>query len=117
MVAAAMWNHLPAMLRAHQSQGLQRPRLTGADLRDMIAYVEGGTRQLPRGPLVVMPGKGARGREVFEGKRCAECHAVRTVGGTIGPDLGVAGKYRTQTLWNAETVQADLRDAIVFQKK
>ncbi|MEB3323524.1 MAG: c-type cytochrome, partial [Synechococcaceae cyanobacterium] len=70
MIASAMWNHVPAMLGAHQGQGLRPPQLTGAELRDMVAYIEGGTSRLPRGALVVMPGRRGRGQQVFESKGC-----------------------------------------------
>ncbi len=105
MVASAMWNHLPAMLEAHSAQGLRRSQVTGDELRDIVAYIEGGSSLLPRGSLVVMPGRSGRGRQVFETKGCIQCHAVRSIGGTVGPDLGVTGRYATMldfaaALWN-----------------
>jgi mono/diheme cytochrome c family protein len=101
------------MLRVQADRGLQRSSLTGSELRDMIAYIEGGSTQLPRGPLVVMPGRSGRGRQVFEEKQCVECHAVRAVGGRVGPDLGSADRYTSMldfaaALWNNAPRMLDL---------
>jgi mono/diheme cytochrome c family protein len=37
----------------------------------------------------LLTGDPIRGRELFVSKGCLECHAVRGVGGAIGPDLGL----------------------------
>lgn len=37
----------------------------------------------------LLDGNPLRGRELFVSKGCIECHSVRGVGGTVGPDLGL----------------------------
>ncbi len=105
MLAAAMWNHLPAMMRAQGEQRVQRATFTGAELRDVMAYVEGDRASLIREPLVVIPGEHDQGRVVFEDKECIGCHSVRGVGGAVGPDLGSDIRYENvmdfaAALWN-----------------
>jgi cytochrome c oxidase cbb3-type subunit 3 len=44
----------------------------------------------------VLPGNSAAGRELFYGKGgCSGCHAIRGVGGSLGPDLSEAGANLT----------------------
>ncbi len=42
-LVAAMWDHAPVMQTAILSQGRPWPELTGADLRDLLAYLRTGT--------------------------------------------------------------------------
>jgi mono/diheme cytochrome c family protein len=86
-MAAAMWNHGPAMSEAMQVRGIARPRFTSAELRDLIAYVEADQPDVPSDPVFVLPGFAGDGQRVFTEKGCSECHAVRGSGGRIGPDL------------------------------
>ena len=37
----------------------------------------------------LLSGNPIRGRELFVSKGCLECHSIRGVGGTVGPDLGL----------------------------
>jgi mono/diheme cytochrome c family protein len=39
-------------------------------------------------PVPVVPGDSDRGRQVFEGERCGQCHSVNGRGGRTAPDLG-----------------------------
>jgi mono/diheme cytochrome c family protein len=105
MLAAAMWNHLPAMMRAQTERGLRQPRFTGAELRDLVAFVAGDRWSLLRAPLVVMPGESEHGHAVFVDKGCIACHSVRGAGGSVGPDLGRDVRYDNvldfaAALWN-----------------
>jgi mono/diheme cytochrome c family protein len=85
-VAAAMWNHGPAMAEAMRARGIERPVFTAAELRDLIAFLASATGAT-EGPVYVVPGRAADGRRLFSEKRCIECHAVGGEGGRVGPDL------------------------------
>ncbi len=94
--AAGMWNHGPAMSEAMRSQGIQRPRFSGAELNDLIAYLKSTTQSLPTGPLYVVPGLAGEGRRTFVEKHCNDCHAVSGQGGSGAPDL--AERARSSSL-------------------
>ncbi len=114
-VAAAMWNHGPQMAEAMAARGIQRPAFTGAELRDLIAFLAPGTGGSPEGPIYVLPGRADNGRRLFAEKRCAECHSVSGEGGRIGPDLGERAVRRSPIdfaaeMWNkAPRMLAEMR--------
>jgi mono/diheme cytochrome c family protein len=104
-VASAMWNHGPAMAEAMKAKGVERPTFTGQELRDLVALLAPATGGAPEGPLYVLPGRPALGRELFVEKKCVRCHSVGGVGGTLGPDLVALGVRRSPvefaaTIWN-----------------
>jgi len=104
-LASAMWNHGPQMTAVMAAKRIPRPTLTGADLRDLIAYIDAASPVLPQGPLHVLPGRADQGRTLFVEKRCIECHAARGEGGRLGPDLAERGRRRslsdfTAAMWN-----------------
>ena len=104
-VASAMWNHGPAMADAMKAKGVERPRFTAQELRDLIAFLAPATGGAPEGPLYVLPGRPQLGRELFVEKKCVRCHSVSGVGGTLGPDLVALGVRRSPvefaaTIWN-----------------
>ena len=41
-----------------------------------------------RSQVEIVPGSAFRGKEVFSGKGCVNCHSIDGVGGTTAPDLG-----------------------------
>ena len=97
-LATRMWNHSPEMTRMMRSQGLERSPLTAQEMADIIAYIV-SLRYDQRG------GDPARGRIVFEQKRCARCHAEEGSGESAAPapaDLGaVADPVRlAPAMWN-----------------
>lgn len=99
-VAAAMWNHGPAMTEAMRARGIDRPTFAGSELSDLIAYLRSAAVPA-EGPLHVLPGRADQGRLRFAEKRCAECHR----GQGPGPDLaerGVPGGLLrfAATMWN-----------------
>jgi mono/diheme cytochrome c family protein len=114
-VAAAMWNHGPQMAEAMAARGIQRPTFTGAELRDLIAFLAPGTGGSPDGPIYVLPGRADNGRRLFAEKRCAECHSVSGEGGRVGPDLGERAVRRSPIdfaaeMWNkAPRMLAEMR--------
>ncbi|HEU4369067.1 MAG TPA: c-type cytochrome [Methylomirabilota bacterium] len=105
LVAAAMWNHGPAMAEAMKAKGLTRPTLTPAEMLDVIAYVV-TTAKDPAGETAqVVPGTPERGEKLFAERHCATCHAVGGKGGRVGPDLGTARQHVSLTafaarMWN-----------------
>jgi mono/diheme cytochrome c family protein len=105
MVAAALWNHGPAMSEAMRARGIQRPTFTGSELLDLISYLESAMQGPPGEALYVMPGRPAEGRELFAAKGCLLCHSVGGQGGRVGPDLAGQRIHRGLTafaaaMWN-----------------
>jgi cytochrome c551/c552 len=82
----AMWNHLPAMERRMQKNGLRFPTLDGNQVADMSAYLQMAAASGVH--LRVSPGNPVRGEEVFETKKCTTCHATGPI--EDGPDAGPA---------------------------
>ena len=109
LVASAMWNHGPQMADAMKAQGVERPRLTADELRDLIAYLSPLTVRAASAP--VLAGSGEQGRVLFAEKGCVQCHAL----GGVGPALIGRGVRRTQiefaaALWDkAPAMQAARR--------
>lgn len=104
-IAAAMWNHGPAMADAMRARGIERPSFTASELTDLIAYLESASGEMPTGPLYVLPGRPEAGRRRFVERGCIECHSVKGEGGRLGPDLGEVGRYQNLiefavAMWN-----------------
>jgi mono/diheme cytochrome c family protein len=117
LIAAAMWNHAPAMGEALARQGVARPRLEAQELLDIIAYLGSASRDTSTETQQVVPGTPDRGRVLFAEKKCSACHSVTGVGGKIAPDLGRAGHHISLTafaarMWNhAPTMLARMKEA------
>jgi mono/diheme cytochrome c family protein len=104
-LAAAMWNHGPAMAEAMKGQSIERPTLTAQELRDLSAFLSPASGRPSEGPLYVLPGRPELGRDLFAEKGCVQCHKVGGAGGSVGPDLVALGVRRTPlefaaTIWN-----------------
>jgi cytochrome c551/c552 len=91
LVAAAMWNHGPAMWELMKERGIERPAFTGTELVDLISYLKSASPAPLQGPLYVLPGDAEEGRVLFTEKGCIECHSVGGIGGRVGPDLAKRG--------------------------
>jgi mono/diheme cytochrome c family protein len=103
-VAAAMWNHGPAMAEAMRARSIERPAFADTELRDLIAYLRSTATVAPEGPVFVLPGRADVGRRLFAEKRCSDCHGVGARGG-VGPDLAERGLRWSLTqfaaaIWN-----------------
>ena len=118
LVAAAMWNHGPAMAEAMRVRKIERPTFKDSELLDLIAYLRSTAPPRPapaEGPLYVLPGRSEEGRRLFLDKRCILCHSVAGVGGQVGPDLGERGLNWSLTqfaaaMWNkAPAMMAAMR--------
>jgi mono/diheme cytochrome c family protein len=95
-IAAAMWNHGPAMIEAAEVRGISRPVMSSHDLTDLIAFLRSTTGETPGENLYVLPGDADAGVRVVEDKRCAECHGDPGAGGRVARDL--AGLSRGTSL-------------------
>jgi mono/diheme cytochrome c family protein len=87
LVATALWNHGPQMAEAMKEKGIERPVLTGAELRDLIAYLAPSTGTPGPGGVYALPGRAEAGRLLFAEKGCVACHSAAGAGGQVGPDL------------------------------
>ena len=92
-VASAMWNHGPQMAEAMKAQGVERPRLTAEELRDLVAFLSPATGGRG-GPVQVLAGSAEQGRVLFAEKGCVQCHPATGTG--AGPPLIGRGARRTQ---------------------
>jgi cytochrome c2 len=104
-VAAALWNHGPQMTEAMKTVGIERPALTGTELRDLAAYIAPVYTGPQEGPAYVLPGRASTGQRRFVEKRCAACHGVDAPGRGVGPSLAERGERRSllefaAAMWN-----------------
>jgi mono/diheme cytochrome c family protein len=103
-LAAAMWNHGPQMAETMRAKGIPRPTFTGAELRDLMAYVGGTAPAIGAEPVYVLPGNADAGRRLFADKRCIACHGVAGQGAKTAPDLAerAAGSLSdfAAAMWN-----------------
>lgn len=90
-VAAAMWNHGPAMIEEMRRRGIDRPTFRGSELVDLVAYLRSTAEATSRRSVHVLPGSAEEGLEAVRTHRCVECHSVRGRGGSVGPDLAARG--------------------------
>jgi mono/diheme cytochrome c family protein len=89
-MAQALWNHGPEMAAKMAEQHVERPRLAGDEVADIVAYIRGDARETAsRELLYAQAGSPQAGKTVFTQKGCSQCHAIAGTGGTVGPDLGV----------------------------
>jgi cytochrome c551/c552 len=86
-VAAAMWNHGPAMSEAMRTQGIDRPTFTAAELTDLLAYLQAASPGPVDRPVYLLPGRADLGRRWVVEKGCPKCHSFRGQGGVLAPDL------------------------------
>ncbi len=87
-MAGILWNPDPAMGGALDRQGVARHGLTEQQAADLFVYFF-ATR------LFDVPGNGKRGRQVFLGRRCGECHGV---GSPVRPGIRPVAEW--DSLWD-----------------
>ncbi len=110
-VAAAIWNHGPAMIEAAEAEGIARPRMSGAQLADLIAFLKLTGGRTPAEDLYVLPGDAAAGARVIQEKNCSQCHGSPGSGGRMAPDLagltrGVSLFEFVALMWNKTSQMA-----------
>ena len=86
-IAAALWNHGPAMSAAMRARGIERPSFSGTELQDLIAYLKSYSRDRVQEPIYVLPGRAEDGQRLFFQKRCNQCHGSKGEGGPLAPRL------------------------------
>jgi cytochrome c len=101
-----IWNHGPVMIAQMVRLGMKWPTFEGTEMMDLLEYIKINARG-PREAAFITPGNPREGRQVFMGKGCVRCHAVRGEGGKGGEDLGKRAKtfYKSLTqiassMWN-----------------
>lgn len=110
-LAQVMWNHGPEMEKTMAKLRIERPKFTGDEMVDLLAYLQAGGKDTGLEKRYLEPGSPNRGRKLFTDKGCVKCHAIRGQGGRVGPDLGKGTSDRIRTmpelagqLWNHEPV-------------
>ena len=93
-ISGAMWNHGPKMWAKMDAV----PSLAPEEMSDLISY-------LYFLQFIDPSGNAARGKVVYQEKRCGGCHLLPGVSGTVGPDLTRAEKLQTPVevvteMWN-----------------
>jgi len=86
-LAAAMWNHGARMTELMEREKIVRPTFKGAELADLIAYINSTSPRASRGPLYVLPGRADEGGRLFVQKRCVECHTIGSSSDPTKPSL------------------------------
>lgn len=76
-IAARMWNHAPVMWAAMSRQKIAVPRINEDQAADLFAFFY-SVRYFEK------PGEAERGKRVFEGKHCSECHSLTAAGRKVG---------------------------------
>ncbi len=80
--AQLMWEHAPVMEEAMKRSGIKWPKLDGADLVHIVAYVRSTGTSGEK--IYLSPGSVSRGATLFREKACHRCHPGP------GPDLAAA---------------------------
>ncbi len=97
-LATIIWNHSPQMNRKFRQLRMDRPKLTEAEMLDLLGFLY-YLRYLGE------PGSVANGKSLLASKGCMGCHSNGGEGGTIGPDFKKIQKYSAplylvQAMWN-----------------
>ncbi len=93
-----LWNHIPHMIPALEAEQIPYPTFSDGEMADLLAYLHGGSEAAGGGPggapaghqggMDLPPtaiGDASVGAELFEGKKCSECHSFEGVGGNDAP--------------------------------
>jgi len=97
-ISGAMWNHGPKMWADMARRGIPPSSLSAGELSDIVGY-------LYFLQFIDPPGVAARGRAVFQEKRCGKCHVAPEKGAAQGLDFAKSDKLKTQLevvteMWN-----------------
>ena len=93
-MAAALWNHGPAMWAKMKEAGRPVPKVSDAEMADLLAYLY-FVQYIGHG------GNATRGRELFRQKSCAGCHAAGGEGLKGAADLTASSAVQAPFNWAA----------------
>lgn len=116
-LAGRLWNHAPAMFTALGQERLAWPRISEAEMADLMAYLRADPARDPEPDLY-------RGQATLVRKGCLKCHAFRREGGRIGPDLAdrraayASAARWAATLWDKtpRMAQASLAREVLYPR-
>jgi cytochrome c2 len=92
-LAGRLWNHAPAMFMAVKGEGIEWPRISETEMRDLVAYLQADPARDSAPDLF-------KGETTLVHKGCLKCHSLRREGGRIGPDLAERGAdYSSAVVW------------------
>src|ERR1051326_3160318 len=80
-LAAAMWNHGPAMAAAMEQKGVARPTFKDTEILALIAYINRESPSSATGAIYVLPGRPDAVMRVLIDRQCLDCHSVSGKGG------------------------------------
>ena len=90
-----LWNHAPAMFTVLKVEGLEWPRISAAEMADLMTYLMADPGRDPSPDPV-------KGQVTLVSKGCLKCHRVRGEGGRIGPELAERrAVYAPAATWGA----------------
>jgi mono/diheme cytochrome c family protein len=87
-MAGRMWNHSPEMWAAMKAKGIERPTFEGQEMADLITFLY-SVRYFELGGSPII------GQQLFDERKCSQCHGSDARGGKVGPNLRKAGKVYT----------------------
>jgi mono/diheme cytochrome c family protein len=107
-LAAAMWNHFPAMAERIRTGRMKTPYFTGSEMRHLVTFLYSASpdrRPADDPRLLGDAGDPGRGRQVVMAKGCLECHSiVPPAGKRAGSLAGLKGLESPWTvvahMWN-----------------
>lgn len=110
-IAARMWSHAPVMWASMSTEGVPIPSLSTEQAGDLFAFFY-AVRFFER------PGEAERGKQLFQSKRCSDCHSITAAAGGIGPPVEkweslAAPILMIQQMWNHQTL---MRTAMAERK-
>lgn len=98
VIAAALWNHVPAMRVPMRERGGEWPQFTPQEMSNLISFLF--TAQDRDGS-----GRAVAGARLFASKGCAQCHVAGARGRPLGPLLdelrgSISPMLLTAAMWN-----------------
>lgn len=87
LLAEALWNHGPQMTELFDKQKIKRPEFAGNEIIDVAVAVRSYMSPTRVPTEAFSLGDALRGERLIDHKGCKDCHAIRGVGGNVGPDF------------------------------
>jgi cytochrome c551/c552 len=94
-LAGRLWNHVPGMFAALAQGRLEWPRISVAEMSNLMAYLRADAARDPAADHF-------EGQVTLVRKGCLKCHSLRGEGGRIEPDLSAhRADYASAPAWAA----------------